>query len=140
MDNLNHIYKDDINSNSSYVQSKQIICPKCGENSIINFNNYKILINECKNGHETDNILLDEYEKTQIIDLSKIICEYCKKNNMSKYNKFYRCYYCKINLCPSCKSNHQESHIVEELETQNFLCDIHTDSFTSYCKTCKARI
>ena len=41
---------------------------------------YKISLFECKNGHKIDNLSFDEFEKTQNIDLSKIICNICKKN------------------------------------------------------------
>ena len=58
-------------SKSSIVKSKEIICPDCGENTIINIQNYQINF-ECKNGHQNDNLLLEEYEKSQKIDISKI--------------------------------------------------------------------
>ena len=32
---------------------KNIICPKCKEICFININNYKILLNNCKNKHKT---------------------------------------------------------------------------------------
>ena len=50
-------------SDNSIVKSKEIICPKCGENTIINIQNYQINF-ECKNGHQIDNMLLEEYEKS----------------------------------------------------------------------------
>ena len=42
--------------NENIAKSKDIICPKCGEVCLINFNNYKIKLYECKNNHETNNI------------------------------------------------------------------------------------
>ena len=41
---------------SSIINTKEVICPKCGELSIFNINNYKIYFYECKNGHKIDNI------------------------------------------------------------------------------------
>ena len=70
--------KEDINEENKII-SKDIICPECKENILIIMNdNYKINLNGCKNGHNFNNILLNEFENKQMIDISKIICE----NNM----------------------------------------------------------
>ena len=58
------------------IKSKEIICPKCNENILIKIDNYKINLFNCKNNHNIDNILLNEYENN--IDISKIICDKCK--------------------------------------------------------------
>ena len=58
------------------IKSKEIICPKCKENILIKINEYKINLFNCKNNHNIDNILLNEYENN--IDISKIICDKCK--------------------------------------------------------------
>ena len=91
--------KDNSNSNTMIIKPKDISCPKCGEIAKINITDYKILI-QCKNGHNKGNILLNEFKSAQIVDISKIIYEKCKLNNMgSAYkNKFFRCCSCKINL------------------------------------------
>ncbi len=44
---------------------------------------YKINIYECKNKHKIENILLNEFEETQNIDRTNIICDRCKNNNKS---------------------------------------------------------
>ena len=54
--------------------AKFIICPKCGESAKIKIENSKITLYECKNNHTTNNISLEEFKKTQKMDLSKIIC------------------------------------------------------------------
>ena len=54
------------------IISKEIICPKCYENILIQLNVYKINLFNCRNNHNIDNILLNEYENN--IDISKIIC------------------------------------------------------------------
>ena len=59
-------------SESVYIQSKDIICPTCGECCKLDISEYKILL-QCINNHNLDNILLNEYENTQRIDISKII-------------------------------------------------------------------
>ena len=76
-------------------QSNGIICPECKENILIKIKDYKINLYECKNGHSLKNILLKEYEKTQNINLSKIICEICKINNKNN-DEIYTCFNCKI--------------------------------------------
>ena len=73
----------DISNYKSIIKSKYIICPQCEENIKYKINDYKIYLYECKNGHRMNNILLNEFEKTQIIDISKIKCKECKENNKS---------------------------------------------------------
>ena len=121
------------------IQSKEIICPKCGELSNIIIKDYKISFLECKNGHKIDNIFIEEFEKTQEIGISKIICEQCKTNNKDNTinNDFYRCNSCKINLCPSCKLNHDKNHNIINYELNYYLCEIHNEKYNSYCKECK---
>ena len=100
------VYNKDKNSNNietKIIKSKDIICPECKENILINIKDYRINLNECKNNHSRNNIKLEEYENTQKIDLSKIKCDKCNKYNNSE---FYVCYSCNIILCTSCKINH----------------------------------
>ena len=97
-----------------------IICQTCKENIKMDIKEFKINLYECKNGHKIENILLNEFEETQKIELDKIICDECKKNNKSKsYNKYYICekhnnYYTsfcedyKKNICSLC--NEHEKH------------------------------
>ena len=56
-----------INNNERIIQSKDIICPICGELCLINFNGYKIVLNNCKNNHENI-ILLNEFENSQNVN------------------------------------------------------------------------
>ena len=84
------------------IQSKEIICPECGENSLISFDTYKITLYHCKNNHIKNNIFLDELKKTQYIDNSKKICNKCNNNEQNNLNcnpKFYKCYTCELILC-----------------------------------------
>ena len=90
------------NQNTSViVKSNNIICPECNEKAFINIKNYKIEIYECKKGHNINDILISEFDNTQNINISKIICDKCKINNKGNtYNNvFYKCFNCKMNLC-----------------------------------------
>jgi len=125
-------------------QSKEIICPKCYENILIKIDKYKISLFNCKNNHEIKNIKLSEYENLENIDISKIICNKCKKKNKSNtyHNEFYRCNICKINLCPLCKSNHNNNkdHKIINYDNKNYICEIHNINYNKYCKKCKLNI
>ena len=132
----------DISNYKSIIKSNYIICPQCGENIKYKINDYKIYLYECKNGHRMNNILLNEFEKTQLIDLSKMKCEVCKENDLSNTfnNKFYKCIKCGINICPLCKSSHDKSHNIINYELINYICQSHNEIFTKYCNKCKKNI
>ena len=57
---------------------------------------YKINLSDCINKHNFDNILLNEFDKTQEIDLRTIKCDICQEKNKSIiYNKtFNKCLTC----------------------------------------------
>ena len=57
--NQKRITIDGLNS----MQKRYIICPQCGEHSLISIKNYKISLYDCKNRHKNDNILLNEFLK-----------------------------------------------------------------------------
>jgi len=118
--------------------SKDIICPKCGENCIIFIEDYKINLVECYNGHYTGNILLNEYNNTQKI--KEILCYKCNKNRTETYqNQFYKCSKCNIYLCPLCKISHNKDfkeHIIIDYNPKNYLCNKHSKNYISYCYEC----
>ena len=66
------------------IKSKNIICPECKEDIKSKIEDYVINLYECKNKHDIDNIFLNEFDSTQNLDISKIICQNC-----GKYNKLY---------------------------------------------------
>ena len=71
-------------------QSKDIICPDCKNICLINFKNYKIKLNNCKNNHSIENILFDEFNNKQKINE---LCNICNNSKEEMYkNKFYKCY------------------------------------------------
>lgn len=123
------------------LKSKYIICPKCNENANISINDFQISISGCINGHKNEVFHLNEFEKTQFIDQTKIICDGCK-NAKSEIpdNKFFVCFSCNQNLCPSCKNQHNKSHKLKDYEKKNFYCSIHCDSYIGYCLDCKKDI
>ena len=133
--------KEDQEKVESIVKPSQAICPECGEITLITFENYRIK-STCQKGHEKENILFDEFEKTQIIDESKIKCDICKNLNKSMtYNKeFYFCSNCKENICPLCKTNHNKSHIIVKYDQKNYICFKHGDNYALYCKDCKLNL
>ena len=124
------------------IKSKEIICPQCKESASISMQDYHIIISNCKNGHTTEYIKLKDFEETQKIDISKIICEKCNERNMGNVsgNIFFRCIDCKLNLCPLCKSNHNQNHMVLKYENKIFICEDHGEAFISYCFTCKQNL
>ena len=128
--------------NEEIKKPHDIICPECKDNCLINFNDYKIKLFECKNGHETNDILLNEYKNTQNINESNIICNNC--NNISKNksynNQFYKCLTCKQNLCPLCKINHNNIHKIIDYDNIKYICENHSDFYISYCNDCKTNL
>ena len=134
--------KNIINSNISIKKSKDIICPICYENIKLYIEDYNIFLYECKNKHEINNILFNEFEKTQKIDISKIKCEICKEKNKNETfnNQFYRCNLCKIDICPMCKLNHDKTHKIIDYDNKNYICEKHNEMYILYCKKCKENI
>ena len=132
---------DDINAKKELI-SKDIICPECKENILLDFENYKINLKGCKNNHKINNILFKEFEETQKIDISQIICDLCKKynKNTTYNNEFYFCRTCDKKMCPLCKSNHNSNHIIINYDDKNYICGEHNEQFTKYCETCNENI
>ena len=85
---------------------------------------------------------MNNFEETQKIDESKIICDLCKTNNKEKsFNKqFYICLKCKLNLCPLCKDIHDKNHYIIDYNQKNYICSEHGDNYSSFCQTCDKNI
>ena len=124
--------KGDSNENYNIINTKDILCPKCGDICRININDYKILL-QCKNEHNKGNILLNEYNNYKKLNISKIKCDECKINNKGNtYNNlFYICYTCNKNLCPVCKNNHIKEHKIINYDDKNYICGKHNQKFIS---------
>ena len=86
--------------------------------------------------------MFKEFENIENIDISKIICNNCKINNKSNTykNEFYICNICKINLCPLCKSNHNNNHKIINYDNKYYICEMHNKEYNKYCKDCKLNI
>jgi hypothetical protein len=121
---------------------KNIICPKCKEICFININNYKISLNNCKNKHQTENVLISGFDTQQYIDLKTIKCDICKiKDKDSSNNKmFYKCFKCNMNICPQCKIGHDRTHKIIDYDDKDFNCSAHIQPFKSYCKNCNENL
>ena len=131
-----------INEDKVMIKSKEIICPKCTENCRIKFKNFKIELFGCKNGHSLNNIILNEFEETQKINASNIICDNCKNNNKSitHNNQFFICLNCKQNLCLLCNSLHNKNHNIIDYNKKNYICQLHNDTYISYCEKCNINL
>ena len=131
--------------NKSKIRPTQVICPECGEVALLDLKNYKLIIS-CKNNHKLDKMLLEDFDKTQIIDESKIICEKCRTTNKSiSFNKvFYICLICKQKLCPLCKTSHDKiynrTHYTIKYEEKDSICFEHKENYNLYCKTCNKNL
>ena len=130
-----------IEENDRTKNSEEIICPTCGAQCLIDYTDYKISLNNCKNNHE-EIISIKEFEKTQRIDEDKILCGVCniynKKN--SQNNQFYRCGTCDKNICLICKENHNKEHILIDYKSRNYICHKHNEKFVSFCDFCKQNL
>ena len=128
--------------NDSYIKSEQIICPECKEKIIIKINDYLISLYGCSKGHNFKNLFLDQYEKTQKVNLSQLICfNHKEKNKGNTYkNLLYRCISCEKNFCSICKDNHDKTHNIGNYDEKEYKCIKHDETFIKYCKDCKKNL
>ena len=124
------------------IKSKNIICPECKENTKMEIKDYKINLYGCKNKHKIENILLNEFEETQNIDRLNIICDICKTINksISYNNMIYKCITCDYNICPLCKINHDNNHIMINYDDKDYICNEHNEKYISYCENCNKNL
>ena len=135
----------DINSEdeeTSLKEINQVVCPICKNSCRLHIDDYEIRLFDCFNGHPSKTIPLNEYALTTNIELTEIKCAICKERNKSNtYNNlFYICLNCNINLCPICKSNHNQNHNVINYDDKNYVCYKHNEVFNSFCNSCKINI
>ena len=133
--------ENNITQNERIVKSKDIICPKFGEICLINFKDYNVILNNCKNNHKNI-ISLNGFDNTQNINENDIKCNIC--NSVSKgesyNNKFYICGTCNKNICPLCQQKHNNEHIIIEYDKKNYLIQKHNENLVSYCAQCKMNL
>lgn len=134
----NSINSSNDNNNKYVIKSEFIICPECKEPAKINLEHFKIKIYDCKNGHNTY-LLFNEFENSQCIDESKILCQICnEKKKSNTYNKImYFCNICNKNICPLCREKHDKNHILINYEQKYYVCERHNRTFSSFCNTCQ---
>ena len=96
------------------ISSKNIICPECNRDIKMKINNrYNIDLYGCINNHKFNNISINEFERTQMINITKIKCVNCGDNKSNTYNNiFYKCNECKIDICPRCQLKLDKNHII----------------------------
>ena len=130
--------KNEPNEEIKIIKSKEIICPVCNENILINFNDYKINLINCKKGHNKTNISFGDFQNTQNINISKIICDICKDNNKGRthQNLFYRCNSCLKNICPLCRVKHDKEHKIIDYSLKDYKCTKDNLDYTNYCNQC----
>ena len=123
-------------------KSKYIICPECQENAGINIKDFKIELFDKKNNHVKDDISFSDFEKSQMIDESKIKCNICENQNKNETynNTFFICFTCKKNICPLCNQTHDKSHIIIDYSEKDFKCNIHNESNSLFCNECNKDI
>ena len=133
---------DDQNKGQVIVKSKEIICKACKEPCRIKTENYKIKLFECIIGHIIEDIKFIDFDNTQKINESEIICNNCKFKNKGNCpaDEFYRCLNCKLNLCLLCKPNHDPRHNIIKYDHMNYICQIHNEPLIKYCIQCKKNI
>ena len=136
---------DDTTNNqieNDLIKSPNVICPICKENIKMDIIDYKINLFDCINGHKFENILLNEFLDTQMIDRVKITCDLCKFNNKSitHNNIFYKCNKCDKNICTLCKIKHENEHKIINYDEKYYICNKHDENYTSYCEECKVNI
>ena len=130
---------------SSLIKSNHIICPKCGETAKFEIIDYQIVLQCTKGCPNIEPLSFQDYENTQKIDISKILCQKCKRSNKAdSYNNiFYRCIHCKMNLCIHCQNKHQSEnsdHTLINYDDKDYICDEHNEKYISYCKKCEKNI
>ena len=132
-----------------FIKSKYIKCSLCNNNCELNMDNFKICLEKCDEGHDSLYIPLqniDQFNSTQLINQSNIICWYCKTNKSnSPDNKFFKCFSCNKDICPSCKNNahdkENKDHNIIDYDDMNFLCKVHkNEKYISYCENCKKNL
>ena len=136
---IKHKSKENLLYNKNNL--KEIICPECGEICKIRFDDYKIILYECKSNHKVKNIEFENFIESQNIGKSKISCNNCDKiKETIKYDEFYNCLECNKYLCIFCKEKHNKEHKIIKYEDKNYICNIHNKRYISYCNKCNKDI
>ena len=134
-------YSDTVINDKILKSTNEIICPICKTSCLMEIKDYQISLYNCQNEHRT-NLPFNAYNETQKINLTDIICNICKERNKGNThnNEFYKCLDCKLNICPLCKSNHNNNHKIINYDQINFICNEHAEPYFSFCFQCRKNI
>ena len=131
--------KENIKNGNKYKKFNYIKCAQSIEPAILEFSNdYMITLLDDKN--KTKKIYMEDYNKTQVLDQTKIKCSICS-NTIANQEEFYYCFECEKNLCPKCKSLHQEHKNIIDYSQKYFKCPLNQgENFIGYCFSCKKNV
>ena len=123
------------NNNKEYqnlneTQNKNIICPKCQRNIMINFNDYKITLSQCCEGHCIQNILLNNFYSTQKCNIN-ILKE--KNNKVKKIES--NSAPTPLSSSPLLSENDKNDDISASVK-----CNKHNVKYSSYCLDCNKNL
>ena len=122
------------------TKSEQIICPECGDSSILmTLNKYSISLSKCKNGHIFKECFTPSaFEETQNVIQLEVFCNNCKEKALVKEHMF-KCLSCKQYLCIKCKMEHSQIHNkIIPYYNMNSICENdNNDYFNGFCKQCQ---
>lgn len=120
--------------------SKDIICGICKENCQLKIDKERnIIYTECKQEHKIETSF-EEFNNTQIIDESYIMCDFCNTVNKllsEQFGIFFYCINCKKNMCIFCKNSHDKKHCLIDYNNKKGICLKHNDHYCSKCENCK---
>ena len=152
--NLNEIIFQNKKEITISVEKKSNIikCPQCMCNDcIIDIEDYVINFYGCKYNH-TDYKIIDDYQDTQKINFSKLIChkDGCGKNQSNDPEDFYKCltcgqilnhtqYYCSVHSREHDKNN-DNKHIQVKYDQKNYYCTRHYKNYIKYCFKCSKNL
>ena len=123
------VCNNSIEENNKII-SKNMICPECNDDVIVDINDY-IIEKKCKNNHNNKTLIKNCNNE---IDISKIKCKKCNKNKSElNNNELFLCINCNINLCTLCLSNHDKNHININLDDKNVMCGQHKKFYSKFC-------
>ena len=121
------------------TKSDQIICPECGDSSILMFlKKYAISLSKCEKGHIFKKYLSpNAFEKTQNVTDSKEICINCKDDKLVKEHMF-KCLSCQQSFCIKCIKEHSKTHRkIIPYYIINSVCEKNNDFYSGFCKQCQ---
>ena len=137
--------------NVSLKVSEHIICPRCKFMSEIDINNFKVYITNCNNNHSMPGLFMNDFNTTQYIDESRILCQECKKSQKellisteNQSNVLQMCS-CGMSICQSCFPSHKEkilnkNHNSIPYQDKDYFCFEHNNIYSAYCQKCKKNI